>query len=317
MKKVIISTSSFDLDHNPIIQRLLSQGIHITSNPYQRKLTEDEIMTLLGNDAIGLIAGIEPLTRRVLSAASALRVIARCGTGLDNVDLETAKQLNIQVSNTPEAPAQAVAELTLGLILACLRQIVQTDRLVRQGEWPRTQGRMLAAQTVGIIGMGHIGRRVARLCQAFGANIIAHDPYLHSLPETTLGTIPLIPLKNLLTQSDVVTLHLPYSDKTHHLLNADNIIQMKPGTILINAARGGLVDEAALDAALTTGHLSCAALDSFEQEPYHGPLCNQDKILLTSHIGSLAREARQRMELEAAENLWAGLIQSGVIDAVF
>jgi len=317
VKKIIISTSSFDLDHNPVIQRLLSQDIHIISNPYQRKLSEDEIMTLLGTDAVGLIAGVEPLTQRVLSAASALRVIARCGTGLDNVDLETAKQLNIQVSNTPEAPAQAVAELTLGLILACLRQITQTDRLVRQGEWPRTQGRLLAAQTVGVIGMGHIGRRVARLCQAFGANIIAHDPYLHTPPETTLGVIPLIPLENLLTQSDIVTLHLPYSDKTHHLLNTSNIARMKAGAILINAARGGLVDETALDTALSSGHLGAAALDSFEQEPYRGALRNQDKILLTSHIGSLAREARQRMELEAAENLWAGLIQSGVVDAVF
>lgn len=315
MNKIVISTSSFDLDGNPIIKQLLSHGIHIISNPYQRKLTEDEIMALLGVDTVGLIAGIEPLTNRVLSAATGLRVIARCGTGLDNVAMETAKQLNISVFNTPEAPAQAVAELTLGLMLACLRQITQTDRLVRQGEWPRTQGHLLAAQTVGIIGMGHIGRRVAQLCQAFGANIIAHDLHLGHLSETTLKTIPFIPLKNLLMQSDVVTLHLPYSDKTHHLLNANNMIQMKPGAILINAARGGLVDETALDAALSSGHLGAAALDSFEQEPYHGVLRNQDKILLTSHIGSLAKESRQRMEIEAAENLWAGLIQAGIIDA--
>lgn len=315
MNKIVISTSSFDLDGNPIIKRLLSHGIHITSNPYQRKLTEDEIMTLLGVDTVGLIAGIEPLTNRVLSAATGLRVIARCGTGLDNVAMETARQRDISVFNTPEAPAQAVAELTLGLMLACLRQITQTDRLVRQGQWPRTQGHLLAAQTVGIIGMGHIGRRVARLCQAFGANVIAHDPHLQHLSETTLKTIPFIPLENLLMQSDVVTLHLPYSDKTHHLLNANNIIQMKPGAILINAARGGLVDETALDAALSSGHLGAAALDSFEQEPYHGVLCNQDNILLTSHMGSLAKESRQRMEIEAAENLWAGLIQAGVIDA--
>lgn len=315
MKKIVISTSSFDLEHNPVIQRLLSQGIHITSNPYRRKLTEDEIITLLGDGAVGLIAGVEPLTRRVLSAANALRVIARCGTGLDNVDLEAAGQLDIRVSNTAEAPAQAVAELTLGLMLACLRQIAQTDRLIRQGEWPRTQGHLLAAQTVGIIGMGHIGRRVARLCQAFGANIIAHDPYLGDPPETSLHAIPLVPLENLLMQSDIVTLHLPYSDQTHHFLDARSIDQMKPGAILINTARGGLIDEAALDAALSTGHLGAAALDSFEQEPYRGPLCNQSSILLTSHIGSLAKEARQRMELEAAENLWAGLIQTGIIDA--
>lgn len=271
-------------------------------------------MTLLGNDTVGLIAGIEPLTRRVLSAANSLRVVSRCGTGLDSVDLEAAKEFNVQVLNTPQAPSQAVAELTLGLMLACLRQIPQTDRLVRQGEWPRTQGHLLAAQTVGVIGLGHIGSRVARLCQAFGTNVIAHDPYLQAPPDAT-PDIALIPLENLLMQSDLVTLHLPYSEKAHHLINARAIAQMKPGAILINAARGGLVDEAALDAALSSGHLSAAALDSFEEEPYHGALCHQDKILLTSHIGSLAKEARQRMEIEAAENLWTGLIQAGIIHA--
>ncbi|MDT8364517.1 MAG: phosphoglycerate dehydrogenase [Nitrosomonas sp.] len=315
MNKIIISTSSFNLDNNPVIQQLLSHGINITSNPYRRKLTEDEIMTLLGSDTVGLIAGVEPLTRRVLSAASGLRMISRCGTGLDNVDLEAVEQLNIRIANTPEAPAQAVAELTLGLMLACLRQIPQTDRLIRQGAWPRTQGHLLAAQTIGIVGLGHIGQRVARLCQAFGANVIAHDPYLQAATETTTEAIPLIPLENLLMQSDVITLHLPYSSKTHHLLDKHAIAQIKPGAILINAARGGLVDEVALDAALSSGHLSTAALDSFEQEPYHGALCNQDNIILTSHIGSLASEARHRMEIEAAENLWTGLIQVGIIDA--
>ncbi len=314
MSKIIISTSSFDLDNNPVVQRLLSQGISITCNPYQRKLTEDEVITLLGNDTVGLIAGIEPLTRHVLSAASTLRVIARCGTGLDSVDLKAAKEFGIQVFNTPEAPAQAVAELTLGLMLACLRQIPQTDRLIRQGEWPRTQGHLLAAQTVGIIGLGHIGRRVAHLCQAFGANVIAHDPYLQNLSDTTLA-IALVSLENLLTQSDLVTLHLPYSDDTHHLIDARAMAQMKPDAILINAARGGLVDETALDATLSSGHLGAAALDSFEQEPYRGILCNRNNILLTSHIGSLAKESRQRMEIEAAENLWTGLTEAGIINA--
>jgi D-3-phosphoglycerate dehydrogenase len=311
MSKIVISTSSFDLDHNPVIQRLLSQGISVTSNPYRRKLTEEEITTLLGNNTIALLAGVEPLTERVLTAAGGtLRVIARCGTGLDNVDLEAARRLGISVSNTPEAPAQAVAELTLGLMLGCLRQINRTDQLIRRGEWPRTQGRLLAAQTIGIIGLGHIGRRVARLCQAFEANVIAHDPYLQQAFEG----IAFVPLTVLLEQADLVTLHLPYSAEVHHLLDAQAIARMKPGAILVNAARGGLVDEAALHAALNAGHLNAAALDSFEQEPYHGPLCECEQIILTSHCGSLAQEARQRMEIEAAENLWHGLIKAGVIN---
>ncbi len=309
MSKIVISTSSFDLDHNPVIQNLRSRGISVIGNPHQRKLTENEIIDLLGNDAIALLAGVEPLTERVLTAAGTLRVIARCGTGLDNVDQEAARRLNIYVSNTPEAPAQAVAELTLGLMLDCLRRINRTDRFIRRGEWPRAQGRLLAARTVGIIGLGHIGQRVARLCQAFGAKIIAHDPYLQQM---STG-IELVPLTVLLEQADLVTLHLPYSTAVHHLLDADAITRMKPGAILINTARGGLVDEIALREALDSGHLDAAALDSFEQEPYHGPLCECEQAILTSHIGSLAQETRQRMEIEAAENLWKGLIEAGVI----
>ncbi|HRQ04389.1 MAG TPA: phosphoglycerate dehydrogenase [Nitrosomonas halophila] len=312
MSKIVISTSSFDLVGNPALQRLRTQGIDLTSNPYGRKLTEDEILALLGNDTVALLAGVEPLTERVLTAAaSSLRVIARCGTGLDNVDLAAASRLNIKVLNTPAAPAQAVAELTLGLILSSLRQICQTDRLIRQGEWPRTQGRLLAGKTVGIIGCGHIGQRVARLCLAFDAHVIAHDPCPQQMPEGVTAAS----LETLLQQADLVSLHLPYSAQVHHLLNAHTIARMKPGAILVNTARGGLIDEHALHNALQTGHLGAAALDCFEQEPYAGPLCELERMILSSHIGSLAREARQRMELEAAEKLWQGLVEAGVAHA--
>jgi D-3-phosphoglycerate dehydrogenase len=310
MSKIVVSTSSFDFEHNPAIQRLRSLGFTVIGNPHRRKLTEDEIIDLLGTDTTALLAGVEPLTKRVLANAKALRVIARCGTGMDSVDLHAAQQQNIKVSNTPEAPAQAVAELTLGLMLDCLRQIHHTDRSVRQGEWPRTQGRLLAARTIGIVGLGHIGRRVAKLCQAFGAKVIAHDPHLQQTPDN----IELVTLNTLLEQADIVTLHLPYTTDVHHLIDATAITRMQPGTIFINAARGGLVDEIALCAALNSGHIEAAALDSFEQEPYQGPLRECKQAILTSHIGSLARETRQRMELEAAENLWQGMVEVGLVN---
>lgn len=310
MSKVVISTSSFDIDNNPPIQRLIKAGIAVMTNPHRRKLSEDEIIALLSQDTIGLLAGIEPLTERVFASASSLKVIARCGTGLDSVDLAAAKRYDVAVSNTPEAPAQAVAELTLGLMLATLRQIGLTDRKLRDGEWPRMQGHLLAAQSVGVIGLGHIGRRVARLCQAFEATVIAHDPYLPQAPQN----VPLMPLEQLLAEADIVTLHIPYSADTHHLLNETAFSRMKPGTIVINAARGGLVDETALYDALNSGHLGGAALDVFEQEPYQGPLLKCDNITLTSHIGSLAKESRQRMEIEAANNLLQGLIKIGLMD---
>lgn len=310
MSKLVISTSSFDMDNNPYIQRLLTAGMQVIGNSYARKLTEEEIAGLLGTDTVGMIAGIEPLTERVFASAKSLRVVARCGAGLDSVDLAAAQRHNIAVSNTPEAPSQAVAELTLGLMLTALRRICQTDRLLRAGEWPRMQGQLLAAQVVGIIGLGHIGKRVARLCRAFDARVVAHDPYIDQSPDG----VELISLERLLAEANVISLHLPYSAGTHHLLNAAAFARMQPGAVVINAARGGLIDETALGEALTCGKLGMAALDVFEQEPYRGPLLKCDNIILTSHVGSLARESRQRMEAEAAENLVRDLIKAGLIE---
>jgi D-3-phosphoglycerate dehydrogenase len=309
MSKLVISTSSFDVDNNPHIQHLQNEGMHIAGNPYKRKLTEDETIELLGTETVGMIAGIEPLTERVFASAKKLKVVSRCGSGLDSVDLAAAKRYGIAVLNTPEAPAQAVAELTMGLILTALRRICQIDRQLRAGEWPRTQGQLLAAQSVGIIGLGRVGRRVARLCQAFDAKVMAHDSYVNQSPQG----IELVPLEKLLAESDIVSLHLTYDADTHHLLNGETFARMKPGAVVINTARGGLIDETALVEALTSGQLGAAALDVFEQEPYHGPLIKCDNAILTSHIGSLARESRLRMEIEAAENLWQGLIKTGLM----
>lgn len=309
MSKVIISTSSFDIDHNVAVQYLLHEGIAVSGNPHGRKLTEDETIALLGEDTVGMIAGIEPLTERVFSSARNLKVISRCGSGLDSVDLAAAQRHGIAVLNTPEAPAQAVAELAMGLILSALRLICQTDRQLHEGTWPRTQGRLLAAQRVGIVGLGRVGRRVARLCQAFEAQVVAHDSFVKESPEG----VEMVPLDRLLEEVDIVSLHLTYDADTHHLLNRNTLASMKPGSVVVNTARGGLIDEIALAEALTSGHIGAAALDVFEEEPYKGPLLECSNAILTSHIGSLARESRQRMELEAAENLIRGMVDAGQI----
>ena len=310
MSKIVISTSSFDTDNNPHIQSLTEKGLEIASNSYGRKLTEDEVIALLGDNTVGMVAGIEPLTERVFAAARSLKVVSRCGSGLDSVDLVAAKQHGITVLNTPEAPAQAVAELTLALILAALRHIPHTDKLVRLGQWPRTQGRLLAAQRVGIIGLGRVGRRVARLCQAFEAAVVAHDSYVHE----SLPGVELVSIEKLLAESDIISLHLTYDADTHHLLNKENLARTKHGAIVINTARGGLIDETALAETLISGQLGAAALDVFEQGPYNGPLLKCENAILTSHIGSLARESRHRMELEAAENLLRGLWKAGNVE---
>jgi len=309
MNKIVISTSSYDLDDKPAIKQLQAAGLEITTNPFGRKLTETEIGNLLTDQVVGLLAGVEPLTAGVISSARNLRVISRCGVGLDNVDQDAAKNCNIDVFSTPDAPVDAVAEMTVGLMLATLRRIPEADREVRNGGWPRLKGRLLKAQTVGILGLGRIGNRVADLCNAFGAHVIAHDPVANHTPSNA----DRVELPELLAQSDIVSLHAPFNETTRHLINTDSLAAMKPGACLINTARGGLVDETALLDALRSGQLSGAGLDVFATEPYSGPLSDLPQVILTPHLSSSAVESRRAMESEAADNLYLGLCNAGVI----
>lgn len=309
MHEVVISTSSFDLERNSGIDLLRAAGLKITTNPFGRKLTETEISGLLGDSVVGLLAGVEPLTSGVMASAKGLRVISRCGVGLDNVDLAAAKELNIPVMSTPDAPVDAVVEMTLGLMLATLRQIPDADRQVRNGGWPRLKGHLLKAQTVGILGLGRIGTRVASICNAFGARVIAHDPMIRD----TAADVEWLELAELLSQSDMLSLHVPYSAATHHLINKAQLAAMRPGAILINTARGSLVDEIELVKALQGGHLAGAGLDVFETEPYTGELQDLSQVVLTPHLASSAIESRCQMEMEAANNLYRGLTDAGVI----
>jgi D-3-phosphoglycerate dehydrogenase len=309
MSDVVISTSSFDVDNNPAIDSLRDAGLRVTTNPFGRKLTEDEISALLGDSVVGLLAGVEPLTAKVISGAQGLRVISRCGVGLDNVDQDAASARDISVFSTPDAPVDAVVEMTMGLMLATLRKIPEADRLVRADGWPRLKGRLLKAQTVGVLGLGRIGGKVAGLCAAFGARVIAYDPLVKSAP----SGVECVDLKTLLAQSDIVSLHIPYNEKTHHLINKESLATMKPGAILVNTARGSLVNEDELLAALRSGQLWGAGLDVFESEPYSGELRDLPQVVLTPHLASSAVESRREMELEAARNLYTGLFATGVI----
>lgn len=309
MKRILITTSSFAIDKNPSLDRLRGAGCEIMTNPHGRRLSEDEVANLLRTGFVGMIAGVEPLTRRVIEGAGPLRVISRAGIGLDNVDLGAADDRGIRVFNTPAAPVAAVAELTLGLMLDLLRRISLTDRNLRSGKWQQSMGNLLAFQTVGLVGFGRIGRRVAGLLDAFGATVLVCDVALGELP----AGVAAASLDELLQRSDIVSLHLPYSKASHHMIGPRELELMKKSAFLVNTARGGLVDEAALEDALTSGEIAGAAIDTFEHEPYAGPLANLPQSLLTAHIGSYAKESRQQMEWEAAENLMTGLIQAGIV----
>lgn len=308
MSKVLITTSSFSLGNFAQAKSLHDAGISLEMNPHGRRLSEDEVAELVATDVIAILAGLEPLTDRVLSNAKSLRVIARCGTGLDSVDLQAASRLGIDVFNTPDAPTQAVAELTIAHMLNSLRHISTTDSNMRSGKWTPTMGSLLATKTVGLIGVGRIGSAVAKLAQAFGARVIGFDPVVSSH-----NSVELLSLDEVLNQADIVSLHIPINDQTHHILNASTISRMKPGSIVVNVSRGGLIDESALHEALKSQHLSGAALDCFEDEPYSGPLLQMPGVYVTAHMGSYARETRDLMEVEASTNLVNGLRKRGLI----
>ncbi len=308
-QKILISTSSFGVDGNDSLRRLAEAGFEIILNPHRRRLNETEAMELLDNNVIAMIAGVEPLTRKVLTNAKQLKVLSRCGTGMDNVDIDAANELGILLKNTPDAPARAVAELTLGMILAVLRRIAEADRGIRAAKWAPLMGRLLSEQTVGLIGYGRVGRRVAQLVRAFGARVIVYDSQQQPAEES----IELLSLDDVIRQADVLSLHVPYSKELHYILNRERLGAMKQGAVLINAARGGLIDENALLEALQSGRLAGAALDCFETEPYDGPLIGLSQVVLTAHMGSYANEARALMEREAADNLFAGLATQGFI----
>ena len=292
--QILISTSTFNLDNFSELSAINNSGIEVKLNPFNTRLTEDQAIDLLGKNSVGLIAGLEPLNEKVLQSATALKVIARVGTGLDNVDLTAAEKLGITVLNTPDAPTSAVAELTLGHILGLLRNIARTDRQIRTNKWQGQMGSLLETKTVGVIGFGRIGRKVARLVSAFGAKVIVHDPFISAEDFENCS------LKELCAQSDVLTLHVPYSDKTHHIIGSEVIQAMKPGSFVVNVSRGGLVDEVSLLNALESKHLAGAALDCFEQEPYFGPLSKLENVQMTAHMGTYARETRDLMEQEAS-----------------
>jgi D-3-phosphoglycerate dehydrogenase len=269
-------------------------------NPYQRKLTKDECLSLY-KDIDGLIAGTEALTAEVLKSARNLRVISRCGVGMDNIDLEVAKQQGIKVFNTPDSPTVAVAELTVGLMLALLRHVPYMDRDIRAGRWQKRMGNLLQGKKVGIIGFGRIGQKVAELVLGFGAQVVYCDPAVNRADYRRMS------LDELLSQADIVSLHLSGGVNDAPLLGGRELRSMKQGSWLINCARGGVVDEEALYQVLQEGWLSGAAVDVFEQEPYTGPLAKLDNVILTPHIGSYAIESRVDMEVQAVKNLIEGL----------
>ena len=305
---ILSATSSFAKGAPARLERLASQGLEVVINPWGRKLSESELLDLLEKyRPVGLLAGTEAITRAVLvRARDFLRVISRVGVGWDNVDRQAAAELGILVYRTAGVLTVAVAELTLGLMLSALRSIALHDRRIRQGVWQKPMGSLLKGKLVGIIGFGAIGQGVGQLLKALGAEVIYYDPQGGKVEWAQAVSLP-----ELLARADIITLHA--SGKQKILGRAEIEAIANPAVILVNTARGELVDETALCEALMDGRLGHACLDVFQQEPYCGPLCALDNVTLTAHVGSYAWESRQLMEDAAVANLLKGLREVAVL----
>ena len=300
-RKIIITPSSFGKCGNHPLELLKKEKYDIILNPFGRKMTADEVVEL-GKDCIGIIAGVEPLNATVLTSLSSLRCISRVGVGIDNIDLQCAKERGIVVKNTPDGPTRAEAELTIGLIFDVLRKISYRDRLIRKGNWNKEMGYLLQGKKVGIIGLGRIGKKVAELLLALDVEVSGTDVN-PDLNWCKMKKIPLLSLNELLSKSDIICIHASCLSENMPLIGKKELDMIKRGSFLINLSRGGIVDEDALYDALKNNSLSSAALDVFNQEPYSGPLTKLDNIVLTSHIGSYAKESRLNMEVQAVKNL--------------
>ncbi len=284
--RVLVTPTSY-ARHDPRLKSELAAAVgEVIYNPTTRPLTSAELRALLPG-CHGFIAGLDTIDRVALEAADCLQVIARYGVGVEKVDLDAARAKGIRVTNTPGANSTSVAELTLGLLIALARQLPTAAQATKAGDWPRLAGVTLEGKTVGLLGLGSIGKQVARRVRAFDCAVIAYDP----LPDETFACehgVELLPQAEVVRRADFLSLHLPVLPETRCLINTGLLAQMKPGSFLINTSRGELIDEAALLDALTGGHLAGAALDCFSTEPpgMANPLLALPQVIATPHMGA-------------------------------
>ncbi|TGK78486.1 dehydrogenase [Leptospira noumeaensis] len=322
MHKIFVSTFPFCRTSPKALEVLESNGCQVVVNPLGRKMKPSEVTEAAQNfDA--LIAGTEELTPLVTTTNS-LKLISRVGVGLDSVPLDLCKEKGIAVAYTPDAVSPAVSELALSLIVDAMRKVTYSDREIRRGEWTRPYGERIGGSTIGILGFGRIGKRVASHLLGYLPKEILVCDLLDQMESITrfsesaiqiakmngiLGknwnetSITQVDLETLLKNSDAITIHVPLTKDTKNLLDQSKLSLLKSNAILINTARGGIVNENDLYHSLKEGKFSAAAMDVFDEEPYKGPLCELENVILTQHMGSCSNDCREDMEREAAENV--------------
>ena len=305
MHKVLIAPTTFSVYNDQPIELLNKNRFNLIKNEYGQKLSSTQLVDLC-RDCTGVIAGTEIYSKDIINQLSSLKVISRLGVGMDNIDLKVARERNIKVFKTTTTPAKAVAELVLGLLIDVARNISNSNNNLKIGKWKKQMGSLLQGKTLGIIGLGNIGKVLVQLSSGFRFKILAFDQQEDEL-FAKKHDVTYCDLETLLKNSDIVSIHLNFSDGVKYLINKENIKLMKRSAIIINTSRGEVLDEKVLYDALISNHLAGAGLDVFEQEPYSGPLTELNNVILTPHIGSYAREIRIQMEKEATKNLIRGL----------
>ncbi len=281
-------------DHvNPTLKEILEKnGLKVT---YEPEITPEQIAEKIGNFQVVVVRGRTKLSRELIEKADKCKIIARVGVGLDNIDQDAAKEKNIRVINAVEGATTAVAELVIGLMLSMAREIPRADREIRNGNWIKKElmGSELKGKYLGIIGLGNIGKRLGRLARALNMNIIGYD--VIPIDDEFSKEVGLMKadLDTLLSSADYVSLHVPLLDSTHHMINAEKLKMMKNTARIINAARGGVIDEEALYDSLKDGNIAGAALDVFEVEPATGNrLITLPNFVATPHMGAQTKEAQ-------------------------
>lgn len=299
--KILVATRSFGSTSSKPWDVLNQAGCEIVKADMSQKMTEQRLIELLqGVD--GAIIGVVPMTAHVLETAPALKVVSMHGVGVDHIDLTAAARRGVVIANCLGSNDQSVADLTIGLMISIARNIPSVDNKLRHGGWGAHAGNELWKKTIGLVGLGRIGRGVAKRALGFDMQVLAYDPYVRS-GDVAQG-ISLVSFDEVLKEADYVSLHAALSEETRHMIGAMQLQTMKPTAYLINTARGALVDEAALYNALAQKQIAGAALDVFNEEPpKDSPLLQLENLVITPHIGAHTRESIERMGVMAAENV--------------
>jgi D-3-phosphoglycerate dehydrogenase len=302
MKNVLITTLPFGKTDKTSINLLKKNNINYYFNPNNKKFSKNELLKIIDNYD-GIICGTDKIDRDIINKAKKLKIISRVGIGLNNLDLKLLKKNKIKVTYTPEVPTQTVAEYTIGLMIYLLRKINVSRKSLKRGEWLKIFGKNLNETKIGIIGLGRIGSEILNLLKAFHCKDILVNDVNINIKNLNKYSAKQATKNRIFKNCDLITIHLPITEKTKNLVTKKEIAMMSNDTILINTSRGGIINEDHLYNALKKKRIYFAALDVFAKEPYFGRLRKLDNCHCTTHIASMSISCRNKMELEATQEI--------------